>query len=143
MSAPNGNVYRVHLAGPDGNTSEIDVPADAFEAGEQGVVLGGTTVVPWHRVIRYTREMTHPVDDVFQARSEVRIWVDDGTPDGETVTVRADRFETGRWTVDVMVERALNLEGGVFHLTKIHVPWTRVLEYERLPVPVEVPSRPD
>lgn len=143
MSVPNGNVYRVHLADPGGRVTEIDVPADAFEATERGIVLGGSTTIPWHRVLRYTRELTQPIDDAFRTHAEMRVWIDDGSDQGETIHLRADRFEQSAMTVDLVVERALNVEAGIFHLTKIHVPWNRVLEFERLPVPVEAPARPD
>lgn len=143
MSVPNGNVVRLHLADPGGRVSVIDVPTDAFEANERGIVLGGSTTIPWHRVLRYTRELMLPIDDSFRTHAEMRVWVDDGTKDGETIHLRADRFEQGAHTADLVVERALNVEAGIFHLTKIHVPWGRVLEFERLPVPVEVSGRPD
>lgn len=143
MSAPNGNLYRVHLADPGGRTTELDVPAEDFEATDRGIVLGGRTTIPWHRVLRYTREMTQPIDDAFRTHTEMRVWVDDGTDEGETILLRADRFEQSAFTVDLVVERALNVEAGIFHLTKIHIPWDRVLEFERLPVPVDVPGRPD
>jgi uncharacterized protein (UPF0248 family) len=143
MSAPDQNVYRVHLADPGGRTSVLDVPTEDFESMERGVSLGATTIVPWHRVIRYTREVVQAVDDAFLTRAEIRAWLDDGSDEGERIVVRADRFDAGTWTADFLVERTLDIEGGVVHLTKIHVPWNRVLEYERLPVRVEVPSRPD
>lgn len=143
MSLPNGNVYRVHLVDPGDRVSVIDVPAEDFETSERGLVLGSRTVVPWHRVLRYTRELTQPIDDAFRTHAEMRVWVDDGTDEGETIQIRADRFEQSAWTADLLVERALNVEAGIFHLTKIHVPWDHVLEFERLPVPVEVPGRPD
>lgn len=142
MTVPNGNVYKVHLADPGRRVTVLDVPTEDFEATERGVALGNT-IVPWHRVIRYTREITSPVDDALRSHAEMRLWVDDGTDDGETLTIRADRFETGAWTVDVLVERALLVEAGAYHFTKIHVPWPRVLEYERIPMAARVPSRPD
>jgi hypothetical protein len=142
MTVPNGNVYKVHLADPGGRVTVLDVPTEDFEATERGVALG-TTIVPWHRVLRYTREVTQPVDDAFRPHAEMRVWLDDGTLDGETIHLRADRFETGSWTVDLLIERALLVEAGMFHLTKIHVPWSRVLEYERLPMPAPVPARRD
>lgn len=143
MSAPDGNSYRVHLADPGGRTSVLDVPLEDFETTERGVTLGSRTVVPWHRVIRYTREVMQPIDDTFLTRAEIRAWLDDGSDDGERILVNADRFDAGSWTADFLVERTLDIEAGIVHLTKIHVPWSRVLEYERLPVRVEVPSRPD
>ena len=143
MSAPAGNVFRVHLAAPGGRTDVLDVPTEDFEVSERGIMLGGNKVVPWHRVIRYTRETTQELDEAFRMHAEMRIWLDDGTDEGETLKVRADRFEQGQWTVDLLVEKALNVEAGIFHVTKIHVPWSRVLEFERLPAPVEAPARPD
>ena len=143
MSAPAGNVFRVHLADPSGRTDVIDVPTEDFEVSERGIMLGGNKVVPWHRVIRYTRETTQEVDEAFRMHAEMRIWLDDGTDDGEILKVRADRFEQGQWTVDLLLEKALNVEAGIFHVTKIHVPWARVLEFERLAAPVEAPARPD
>lgn len=143
MSAPDGNIYRVHLADPGGRSSMLDVPTEDFESTERGIALGSTTVVPWHRVIRYTREVVQAVDDTFLTRAEIRAWLDDGSDEGERILVRADRFDAGAWTADFLVERTLDIEAGMVHLTKIHVPWGRVLEYERLPVRVEVPSRPD
>jgi hypothetical protein len=143
MSAPAGNVFRVYLADPGGRTDVLDVPTEDFEVSERGIMLGGNKVVPWHRVIRYTRETTQELDEAFRMHAEMRIWLDDGTDEGETLKVRADRFEQGQWTVDLLVEKALNVEAGIFHVTKIHVPWSRVLEFERLPAPVEAPARPD
>lgn len=143
MSAPAGNVFRVYLADPGGRTDVIDVPTEDFEVSERGIMLGGNKVVPWHRVIRYTRETTQELDEAFRMHAEMRIWLDDGTDEGETLKVRADRFEQGQWTVDLLIEKALNVEAAIFHVTKIHVPWARVLEFERLPAPVEAPARPD
>jgi uncharacterized protein (UPF0248 family) len=143
MSAPDQRIYRVHLADPGGRTSVLDVPSEDFEAMERGISLGTTTIVPWHRVIRYTRDVIQPIDDAFLSRAEIRAWLDDGSDEGERIVVRADRFDAGTLTADFLVERTLDIEGGIVHLTKIHVPWNRVLEYERLPVRVEVPSRPD
>ena len=118
MSAPDGNVYRVHLADPGGRITVLDVPGDAFESMERGIALGTTTVVPWHRVIRYTREVVQTVDEAFLTRAEIRAWLDDGTDEGERIVVRADRFDAGEWTADFLVERTLDIEGGVVHLTK-------------------------
>lgn len=142
MTVPNGNVYKVHLVDPGGRVTVLDVPSEDFETTDRGVALG-TTIVPWHRVLRYTREITAPVDDALRSHAEMRVWVDDGTDAGETFTIRADRFEAGPWTVDLLVERALLVEAGAYHFTKVHVPWARVLEYERLAVPARVPGRPD
>ena len=143
MSAPAGNVFRVHLADPGGRTRVMNVPTEDLEVGEHGLLLGTSMMIPWHRVIRYTRETTQEVVDAFRLHTEVRLWLDDGTEQGERLKVRADWFEHGPWTVDILIERSLNVEAGLFHVTKVHVPWNRVLEYERMPVSVSVPSRPD
>jgi uncharacterized protein (UPF0248 family) len=143
MSAPDGSTYRVHLADPGGRSSVLDVPTEDFETTERGIALGSVTVVPWHRVIRYTREVTQPIDDTFLTRAEIRAWLDDGSDEGERILVRADRFDSGALTADFLVERTLDVEAGMVHLTKLHVPWGRVLEYERVPVTAQVPSRPD
>jgi alkylated DNA nucleotide flippase Atl1 len=121
-----------------------DVPSETFEATERGIVLHGTTVVPWHRVIRYERELTLTLGDPdLPTNAEIRAWLDDGTGSGEHLTVRADRFEPGPWTADFVIEGTMNVETSTLHLTKIHVPWTRVLEYERLFAPATMPARPD
>ena len=143
MSPPDANTYHVHLADPGGRSSVLDVPTEDFESMERGISLGTTTIIPWHRVIRYTRDVVQPIDDVFLTRAEIRAWVDDGSDEGERILVRADRFDAGSLTADFLVERMLDVDAGEVHLTKIHVPWSRVLEYERLKAPVEVPSRPD
>jgi uncharacterized protein (UPF0248 family) len=143
MSAPDGSTYRVHLADPGGRSSVLDVPTEDFETTERGIALGSVTVVPWHRVIRYTREVAQPIDDTFLTRAEIRAWLDDGSDEGERILVRADRFDSGALTADFLVERTLDVEAGMVHLTKLHVPWGRVLEYERVPVTAQVPSRPD
>jgi uncharacterized protein (UPF0248 family) len=143
MSSPDVNGYRVHLADPGGRSSVLDVPSEDFESLDRGIAIGTTTIIPWHRVIRYTRDVVQPIDDAFLTRAEIRAWVDDGSDEGERILVRADRFDAGSLTADFLVERMLDVEADEVHLTKIHVPWTRVLEYERLKAPVEVPSRPD
>ena len=79
------------------------------------------------------------------AHAEVRVWLDDGSEAGETLRVRADRFDPGPWTVDFLEVEAVNVEGAIIHMKKVHVPWGRVLEYERVRLPVEqlMPARPD
>ncbi len=144
MSGGENNSYRVSLADPGGRVSIHDVPTDAFETNERGITLQGTTFVPWHRVLRYTREVTHSLGDPgLPTRTEIRAWVDDGSAAGETLTVRGDQFDPGPWTADFLVEGAVNVETASLHLTKIHVPWGRVLEYERMFLPAVMPTRPN
>ena len=145
MQPASPNVFRIHLADPGDRETVIEVPTETLEPTERGLVVDGALVMPWHRVIRYTRETTQEVEPSLRQHAEVRVWLDDGTDDGETLVVRADRFEVGPYTVDMVIERALNVEAGLFHVTKIYVPWDRVLEFERLPMPAttDVPTRPD
>lgn len=146
MSDGEGHVYRVLLADPDGGITTHEVPTASFEATDRGVTLNGTTVVPWHRVVRYTREVAQPLGEPELAtHAEVRAWLDDGSTDGEHVRIRADRFDPGPWTADFLVEVAVDVERSSIHLRKIHVPWSRILEYERVHAVAEarVPARPD
>jgi uncharacterized protein (UPF0248 family) len=146
MSFGDGHVYRVHLVDPGGRISVQEVPTEAFEAGERGITLNGTTVVPWHRVVRYVRDVVQPLGEPeLSPNAEVRVWLDDGSDTGETMRIRADRFDPGPWTLDFLVVEAVNVEGAVIHLHKIYVPWGRVLEYERVRLPAEqlLPVRPD
>jgi len=140
------NVYRVYLADLAGGVAVQDVPTESFEATERGIMLNGRTIVPWHRVIRYVRDVVQPLGEPeLMTHAEVRAWLDDGSGSGETLKVRADRFDPGPWTADLLVVDAVNIEAATIHLKKIHVPWGRILEYERVPLPVKdaVPSRPD
>ncbi|HUF58465.1 MAG TPA: hypothetical protein VMR89_03130 [Actinomycetota bacterium] len=140
------SVYRVYLADLAGGVAIQDVPTESFEATERGIMLNGRTIVPWHRVIRYVRDVVQPLEEPeLMTHAEVRAWLDDGSESGETLKVRADRFDPGPWTADLLVVDAVNIEAATIHLKKIHVPWGRILEYERVPLPVKdtVPSRPD
>ena len=140
------DVYHVHLADPGGRTSTREVPSDAFEAGERGITVNGTTVIPWHRVVRYVRDVAQPLGEPdLSTHAEVRIWIDDGTEPGETLRIRADRFDPGPWTVDFLVVEAVNVEAATIHMRKTHVPWGRVLEFERVYLPAQqlMPARPD
>lgn len=152
MSAGESPVFRVHLAEPGGRIAIQEVPIDSFGAIERGITLYDTTVVPWHRVVRYVRDVVQPLGEPEPpAHVEIRAWVDDGSESGETLRVRSDRFEPGPWTADFLVVEAVNVETATIHLKKIHVPWGRLFEYERvrlateqvLPVEHDVPARPD
>ena len=137
-------MYRVHLLDPDGHVTVHEVQTSEFETTDRGIAMYGTTIVPWHRVLRYTRDVEQPLSDLgLSTRAEVRVWVDDGSPTGETHLVRADRFDTGPWTAEFLVEVLVDVEHAVVRLRKIFVPWSRVLEYERLLRPADVPGRVD
>jgi uncharacterized protein (UPF0248 family) len=152
MSAGESAVYRVHLADPGGRITIHEVPIESFGATERGITMYETTFIPWHRVVRYARDVIQPLGEPeLGAHMEIRAWVDDGSEAGETLRVRTDRFEPGPWTADFLVVEALNVETATIHLKKVHVPWGRVLEYERVRLAAEqavptdgvVPARPD
>ncbi len=151
MSAGDTHVYQVHLSDPGGRIAIHDVPTESFEAAERGITMNGTTVVPWHRVVRYVRDVVQQLGEPeLSVHSEIRAWLDDGSEEGETLRIRADRFDPGPWTADFLVVEAVNIEAANIHLKKIHVPWGRILEYERV-LPAErifpaehvMPARPD
>ena len=146
MSVSDGHAYRVHLVDPGGQISIHDVPTDAFEATERGLTLNSATVIPWHRVVRYVRDVAQPLGEPeLSSHAEVRVWLDDGSETGETMRIRADRFDPGPWTMDFLVVEAVNVEAATIHMKKVYVPWGRVLEYERMHVPAEhlMSARPD
>jgi uncharacterized protein (UPF0248 family) len=146
MTAVDGHVYRVLLADPGGGFTTQEVPTAAFEATERGITLYGTTVVPWHRVVRYTRDVVQPLGEPdLSTHAEIRAWLDDGSPGGEHVRIRGDRFDPGPWTADFLVEDAVDVERATIHLRKLYVPWSRILEYERVHASAEdrIPIRPD
>ncbi|HZB78760.1 MAG TPA: hypothetical protein VE522_02795 [Actinomycetota bacterium] len=151
MSAAERPVYRVHLADPGGRIAIHEVPIESFGATERGITMYDTTVVPWHRVVRYVRDVVQPLGEPeVAANVEIRAWLDDGSETGETLRVRSDRFEPGPWTADFLVVEAMNVENATIHLRQIHVPWGRILEYERVRLAAEqafpsgvVPKRPD
>jgi uncharacterized protein (UPF0248 family) len=146
MSAVEGHVYQVHLADPGGDISIHEVPTESFETTDRGIAMNGTTVVPWHRVVRYTRDVVQPLGEPeLLTHAEVRAWLDDGSDSGETLRIRADRFDPGQFTADFLLEEAVDVETATITFTKIHVPWSRILEYERvhLAAPQVAPGRPD
>jgi len=135
---------RVTITDPDGGPPIVhEVETAEFETTERGVSIR-SLIVPWHRVIRYHWEIrqdaTPDVGDA-PARSRIRVRVDDGKPGGETFTVPADRFEGGTWAVALLVERHVEPEAGVLVVDKVFVPWSRVVEIERLGA--GAPARPD
>jgi len=151
MNVGDGPVYRVHLADPGKRIAIHEVPTESFEAAERGITMYETRVVPWHRVLRYVRDVVQPLGEPeLAAHAEIRAWLDDGSEAGEMLQVRTDRFEPGPWTADFLVVEAVNVEAATLHLKKIHVPWARIFEYERVRFPAGnvfrehvVPARPD
>lgn len=120
-----------------GDGTFVESPMSELEPTEHGV-LAGRTLIPWHRVARYSWPLA-PQDfatDVGRARVRLRL------ADAEHV-VAADRFETGPWTVTLVVDGTVDETTGEMHRRKLSVPWHAVLEVERLPSDEGSPERPD
>jgi uncharacterized protein (UPF0248 family) len=136
----------VVILDPDGSTSAREAPLDEFEAGERGVTVG-TTLIPWHRVVRYTVQTRAPgaidLDDDREAPSTVRVWIDDLSSEGERLEARSDRTEQGPWSVTLVVDETVDVDAGVRHIRKLTIPWNRVLELERVRATPRMPVRPD
>jgi hypothetical protein len=113
--------------------------------------------VPWARVVEYDWTVRQEVfegvrDDAAVLRA--RVVVDDGTPEGMVHDVPVDRFESGPWTVMLLIDRHVDAEAGVLVIQKLFIPWHHVVSVERYtgrphlgrgtPVAVgDAPSRPD
>jgi hypothetical protein len=138
---------RLTIEDPDGGPPLVrEVVPGEFETTERGAFLG-TLFVPWHRIIRYDWELRQEFETTIgeaPSRARIRVRFDDGSPQGQTIVVPADQFESGPWTVSLLVDRHVEPEQGVLVVDKVFVPWSRVVEYERLPMqPKVTPARPD
>ena len=135
----------VHIQEPDGSSSTRETSSEEFEPNEHGVMIG-SLFVPWRRVIRYDwtkRQEVGLATGEVRPKAEIRVTVDDGTERPATYTIGADRFETDRWTITMLIDRHVEPEAGVLVVQKLFVPWGRVIEFERLFAPDRVPDRPD
>lgn len=134
-------------AAAEGGSWTREIPSSSFETTDRGVVIG-TLTIPWHRVIEYRQIV---LDDSIRelnseaTRMQMRVRLDDGTPDGATHVVAADAFAAEPWTVALLLDRRVDATAGMTAIEKLFVPWHRVLEYERVMVEPEisVPDRPD
>jgi hypothetical protein len=152
----NESTIRVKLLRRDGSGVDVrEVHSSEFEASDKGVTLE-RLFVPWRRVQSYASDVRTPADDdrARHARVSVRLVVDDGSPGGKTYTVTADRFETGPWSITLVVDRRAEPDRGELVAERIVFPWGRVIEFERLISdemggltvswePVQTPARPD
>lgn len=119
--------------------SEISSPTGDFEPVEHGVQMG-RLLIPWHRVRRYSWSIAagdFAEEREGHVRARVRLVID-----GEEHVVPADRFETGPWTVTVVVDDVVDTDNGSISRTKLFVPWAHVDEFERMPID-ETPPRVD
>jgi hypothetical protein len=118
---------------------EIRTPTGDFEPVEHGVQIG-RKLIPWHRVVRYSWPLASgdfAEEKAGHVRARVRLVVH-----GQEHVVPADRFETGPWTVTVIVDEVVDADSGTVSRTKLFVPWAHVDEYERMPVD-DTPPRVD
>ena len=126
-----------------------EVPSADFEAGERGVQVG-TLFIPWHRVHEYdlTMRQDAAVGDRMRegVRLRARVVVDDGTPEGQTLDVAADRFESSPHAATMLLDRHVDADAGDLVTQKLSVPWHRVVSVERYSVAAAdgaAPSLPD
>jgi hypothetical protein len=148
------STIRVTVLRSDGSGSDVkEAPSSEFETSDKGVTLG-RLFLPWRRIQSYGWEVRTPADAEFEshARVSVRLVVDEGTPEGTTYTVTADRFETGPWTVTLLLNRRAEPDRGELVAERMVFPWHRVIEFERLiaddvtsvlPEANMMPARPD
>jgi hypothetical protein len=119
---------RVELS--DGST--FTCPVNEIEPSDRGIQIG-RRFLPWHRVLRYTWDLTPEAagSGGFSARMRIRVILEDGSPAGEIHEVAAEQFEAGPWTLSLIADGTG--EGGEAERHKLCVPWRSVREYERLP----------
>jgi uncharacterized protein (UPF0248 family) len=124
---------QVQIRGPGGETVTHEVPSGDFEAAELGVQIG-QLFIPWARVIEYDwivhqEAITDRTRD--GARLRVKIVIDDGTAEGATYDVPADRFEKSAMTLTVLFDRHVEPDTGMLVIQKLFIPWHRVVSFER------------
>jgi uncharacterized protein (UPF0248 family) len=121
----------------------LEVPSAEFEAGERGVQVG-TVFIPWHRVHEYDLIMRQDaaVGDRLRdgVRLRARVIVDDGTPDGQTLDVPADRFESSPYAATMLLDRHVDADAGDLVTQKLSVPWHRIVSMERYSVEPDTES---
>lgn len=129
-----------------GGIGERDVSSADFEPTERGLSLG-SLLVPWARVFRYdlvTRQAFVPDHEDPGSRAMQRVVYEDEHGDQRTIEVPFDRFESGPWSVTMVVEREVDTDRGELHIRRVSIPWHRIIETERiLPLPNASPARPD
>ncbi|MDP9326893.1 MAG: hypothetical protein M3P10_01660 [Actinomycetota bacterium] len=121
----------------------LEVPSAEFEAGERGVQVG-TVFIPWHRVHEYDLIMRQDAAAGDRLRDGVRlrarVVVDDGTPDGQTLDVSADRFESSPYAATMLLDRHVDADAGDLVTQKLSVPWHRIVSMERYSVEPDTES---
>src|SRR5918996_3969736 len=126
-------VVKVILNGRHGVT-EREVPSADFEPSERGLAMG-PLLVPWARVFRYDLMVQQPFVPEAEdegSRAMQRVVYDDEAGRQQTIEVPYDRFESGPWSVTMVVEREVHADRGELWIRKISIPWHRIIETERI-----------
>jgi hypothetical protein len=139
VDVPLQGVNVVHIELEDGAT--MSASTAEFEPTEHGLLIG-LLLIPWHRVRRYSWSLA-PRDFMADADGHARARVRLAVHGEDEIVVLAERFETGSWTVNVVVDEFMDAETGLVHRQRLFVPWHMVREYERMPLTLEAPPRPD
>jgi hypothetical protein len=131
-------MIRVEYQGVPGKGKvSLEVPSADFEATERGAQVGAL-LVPWNRVHEYDLIMRQDLAAGDRMRDGVRlrarVIVDDGTPEGQTIDVPADRFESSPYAATMLIDRHVDAEAGDLVTQKLSVPWHRVVSVERYSV---------
>lgn len=112
-----------------------EVPSAEFEAGERGVQVGAL-LVPWLRVHEYDLIMRQEGTEGERiregARMRVRVVIDDGSAEGRTFDLPADRFESSPHAATFLLDRHVDADAGDLVTQKLSVPWHRVVSVERV-----------
>jgi len=153
-SGRSDSTIKVTVLRSDGSGADVrEIHPSEFETSERGVTLE-RLFLPWRRIQSYAWEVRTPADADFEshARISVRVVVDEGSEEGTTYSVTADRFETGPWTITLLLNRRAEPDRGELVSERLVFPWHRVIEFERLIAddvasarldPVSMPARPD
>ena len=112
-----------------------------FEPTEHGLLIG-LLLIPWHRVRRYAWALA-PRDYMADADGHARARVRLAVSGEDEIFVLAERFETGSWTVNIVLDDYVDVDTGLVYRQRLFIPWHRIREYERMPLTLEAPPRPD
>ena len=141
-------VVTVLVDEPGGGSSTIQTPAADFEAAERGVAIG-RRFIPWHRVRRYEWDLPpKEFAEEYRVSARVRLVVDGVNGNAEEHLVSADGFETGAFSVTMLLEDLVDTGSGTVMVRRVGIPWHHVREYERIPADAQTdrmapPGRPD
>lgn len=133
----------VVLVEPDGSTSNVVTGAEDFEPGERGVSIG-RRFVPWYRVDRFWWDLApKAAAPEERAGPRVRLVLEDGSPEGQVLSVPTELFEVGQGAVTVVLQTPMPDDPRTVSVRRLGIPWHRLREYERIAAGPEDLSVPD